>query len=251
MTTLSPFTAAVPSTRRRSAAPSGRKVLPPHPSPRPFIKQENNRDQTQCRDAGSGHRRTDHLGGPRSTGHSRAGGHRRHRPAHHPVQAARLSRPDHRLAGTRRVRRRPARQDHRQLHHRTRLDRGRCGCPDRPRRDPRQTARRLGRRRPDRRHHPREGRRARHAVGDGADRLGDRSASVLRGRHRAADPGGPDGRQARQLLADAHRHPGTRGPVGDARSDSAAPRSTGRDRRGAREPRHHPRPSVSWSPSRP
>ncbi|CAM5703898.1 hypothetical protein SAFG77S_08912 [Streptomyces afghaniensis] len=81
-----------------------------------------------------------------------------------------------------------------------------------------------------------EGGRAVDAVGDGAHRLGDRTAAVLRGRHRAADPGGADGRQARQLLADADRHPGARGPVRDARPGAAAPRPARRDRGGQGRP---------------
>ena len=226
----------------QSAVPRATPRTTPAPPPRLPLTQGNHRDQTQRRDAGSGRRRADHLGGPRSAGHRRTGGHRRHRPAHHQVQAPRLPGPDHRFAGPRRLRRSAPRQGHRQLHGRSRFDRRRRGRPDRARRDPRQAARRLRRRRPDRRHDPRQGGRARDAVGDGPDRLGDRSAAVLRGRHRAADPGRPDGRQARQLLADAHRHPGARRPVRDARPDPAAPRPAGRDRRGRGQPRCHARP---------
>ena len=149
------------------------------------------------------------------------------------------------------VRRGAAGQGHHQLHHRARRHRRRRRRADRARRDPRQAARRLRRRRPDRRHDPREGERAGDALGDGADRLGDRAAALLRGRHRAADPGRAAGRQARQLLADADRHPGAGRPVRDARADPAAPRPAGRDRRGRAPTSASPWRSACSSPSRP
>ena len=135
-----------------AALPAGLPVTAPHtpqyhpqqpPSPSPYLQGTHPRDQSQCRDAGSGRRRADHLGRPRPAGHRRPGGHRRHRPAHHQVQAPRLPVADHRLPGARRVRRGAARQGHRQLHHRARYHRGRRGRADRARRDPRQAARRL------------------------------------------------------------------------------------------------------------
>ena len=128
------------------------------------------------------------------------------------------------------------------LHRGPRLHRRRGGRAHRARRDPRQTARRLRWRGPDRRHDPGQGQGARDALGDGADRVGDRAAALLRGRHRAADPGGAAGRQARQLLPHADRHPRPRRTLGDARADSAAPRAAGGDRRDRRQPRCHARP---------
>ena len=133
-------------------------------------------------------------------------------------------------------------EDRRELLHRAgRHGLGR-GRPHRARCDPRQAPRRLRRRRPDRRHDPREDERARDAVGDGADRRHHRAAALLRGRHRADDPRGAARRAARQLLADAHRHSGARGPLGDARPGATAPRTARRHRLGEGRPRRHTRP---------
>ena len=128
--------------RARRRSPTRPRVTAPHPPTSP-ITEGNHRDQSQCRDAGSGRRRADHLGRPRAAGHRRPGGHRRHRPAHHQVQAARLPGADHRLARARRVRRGAAGQGHHQLHRRARLHRRGRRRADRARRDPRQAARRL------------------------------------------------------------------------------------------------------------
>ena len=183
----------------RGAPCSGARPAPPDAAP-PY-QQGTHRDQTQRRDAGSGRpsSRSPRPATPSWASPSCAG-----------IAVIVLLITRFKLhaflaltigsLAARRVRRAPARQDHRQLHHRPRRHRRRRRRADRARRDPRQAARRLRRRRPDRRHDPRQGRRPRDAVGDGADRLGDRAAAVLRGRRRAADPGRADGRQARQLL---------------------------------------------------
>ncbi len=137
-------TPPVPPTRSRTT---------PRPPPLPLHVQGKDRDQSQRRDAGSGHRRADHLRGPRPARDRRTRGHRRHRPSSSRSSSsiAFLAPPSARLA-LRACRRGAARQGDHQLLRGPRLHGRRCGRPDRAGRDPRQAARRLRRRRPDRRH---------------------------------------------------------------------------------------------------